>query len=125
MTVTMLHPRVKRALTEVCPATHHEPNPSRPATCPPWCDRQHPARLWLDCCALVVHSCSLGQTDDRGLIVRLTAAEDVAGLDSPRVMTFADSDLLDLTPDQTDHYADALHRAATRARQLVRSGELS
>lgn len=116
MTVTTLHPRRP---AEVCPASHHEPNPSRPASCPPWCDRQHPARLWLACCCAVVHGRSLGQTDDRGVIIRLTAAEDADGLDSPRVMVFADSDLLDLTPGQADHYADTLHRAATRARQII------
>lgn len=114
----MTRTRHRGAPAPTCPAAHHDPHPNAPAHCPPWCAGQHPARLWLSCCDIVIHSRPLETTTDQALQLRLEAAEDTTGT-QPAAVTLDLVDLPTLTPDHLDDYAATLRRAAIRARALL------
>ncbi|MGC3994782.1 MAG: hypothetical protein QM779_11820 [Propionicimonas sp.] len=111
-------------VTEVCPATHHAPNPSEPVHCPDWCTQVHDDRLWLTCCDVVVHTLPLeihafDADQRRAVVISLTAGEAVEGIQPAGLSIEATSDLYELTPDQVDEYAATLRRAAQRARAIL------
>lgn len=102
-----------------CPVGHVGAARSQEAHCPSWCDGQHDALLWLDCCDVVVHSLTLAATNDNRMVIMLQSVETQFGLQLPLLQVETEPGIT-ASVEEVEAFARLLDCAAARARETVR-----